>query len=295
MDGSTSRSSINWAYSFDRALLAPSNLLILYKVLGTKALVSTASSQIREIERSYYHAEAYEYPIAVGVLGDGTEVLAHCPDGYNRIAIETLAGGKRLCSAGDGADDVFHSRLQFSPGCRYLLSAGWLWHPVEVANVYDIERALEDDSHLKGQGIFPHWAVAGEVEGACWMDTETLLISTNPEEDSLDAESDGLPPGQLGIWSFRENDWVAHNPFSSHTGTLHGLGRYALSLFDHPRLIDPVAGDVVEEWPQLDTGQQIGSIMLNRTPPIPPFALDASHHRFAVADGGVVSVVELDE
>ncbi len=181
MDGSTTSRTISWAFDFDRALLAPSGLRILYAVLGTKGLVATARHQVRELNRSYYHAGAYEYPIAIGLLSDGTEVLAHCPDGYNRLTIETLSDGERLSSAGNQATDVFHSRLQFSPSGRYLLSAGWVWHPVEIVTVYDMERALADDTYLEGRSLDSQPEVNGEVDGACWLDAETLVVSTNPD------------------------------------------------------------------------------------------------------------------
>jgi hypothetical protein len=125
LDGTTEPRSINWAYPFDRAIISPqSGTLVMYAATGTKGLVARAGRQVRELNRSYYHARAYEYPIAVGRLEDGREVLAHCPDAYNRIALEVLETGERLASAGPESADVFHSRLSFSPTGRYLLSAG---------------------------------------------------------------------------------------------------------------------------------------------------------------------------
>jgi hypothetical protein len=121
LDGAATPRTVNWAYMFDRALVSPSGCFqVLYAALNTKGLVvATESGGVREIDRSYYEAHVYEYPVAVGALPDGREVLVHCPDGYNRLAIEMLAGGERLSAATDKASDVFHSRLQLSPGGRY--------------------------------------------------------------------------------------------------------------------------------------------------------------------------------
>ena len=124
LDGSTKPVTRDWAFGFDRALVAPSGLRVLYSSLGTKALVTNAHYPVRELNRSYYKANAFEYPIAVTELPGGQEALAHCPEGYYRIALETLARGEPLCAASSRAADVFHSRLASVAGS--VEAACWL-------------------------------------------------------------------------------------------------------------------------------------------------------------------------
>jgi hypothetical protein len=62
--------------------------------------------------------------MTIGGLPGGADVLVHCPDGYNRLVIETLDRGERLASATEKAGDLFQSRLAVSPGGRHLLTAG---------------------------------------------------------------------------------------------------------------------------------------------------------------------------
>ena len=295
LGGPAKTSTINWAFNFDRALMGPSGLRALYTATGTKGIVATPNRPVRELNRSYYCANAYEYPVAVGRLSDGREALVHCPDGYNRLTVETLAYGERLCSATDQAADVFHSRLQLSPDGRYLLSAGWVWHPVGVATVHDLDEALEDEAHLDTWGVFPWLSTAGQVEAACWADSDLIVVSTDPEEERIDAEGYGLPEGHVGLWSMSEGAWVAHSPFDGHTGTMHQLGQYTLCLFDHPRLMDPMTGEIVEEWPDIATGHQRSCIMSRHKERVPPVAVDPARNRFAVAADDVVSVVELED
>lgn len=108
LDGVAAPRSVNWSYPFDRALVsAVSGTRIIYQATGTKGIVAQSKKTVRELNRSHYHANAYEFPVALGCLADGREVIAHCPDGYNRIAIELLATGERLASASDAALDVF--------------------------------------------------------------------------------------------------------------------------------------------------------------------------------------------
>lgn len=293
LEGGTTHRSVSWSYPFDRALVSPvSGTRVIYQATGTKALVAKSKRKVRELNRSYYHANAYEYPVAVACLEDGREVIAHCPDGYNRIAIEVLATGERLASASDSAVDLFHSRLSFSPTGRYLLSAGWVWHPYGVVAVYDVDLALRDSTHLDGRGVLKWEAVDAEVEAACWVGPSTVFISGNPDEEALNDEGDGLQPGEFGLWSVEQETWVFRHHFGSHTGTLHRLGDRVLSLYDHPKLIEPGSATVIAEWPELKSGQQISSIVWKQQ--FQPFALDEANSRFAVANGPDIVVVEVD-
>jgi hypothetical protein len=51
---------------------------------------------IRELGRSYYHADAYRYPLALFTLPDGRTGLVHCPAAYNRLEIEDALTGAPL-------------------------------------------------------------------------------------------------------------------------------------------------------------------------------------------------------
>ena len=113
---------------------------MLYTEGGTKGLVREAGRVLREINRSYYHANDHEHPIAPGRVPDGREVLVHCPDHYTKLELEELASGRRLTERLGRGADVFHSRLSLSPDGQRLLSGGWVWHPVTVVEVVDLTR-----------------------------------------------------------------------------------------------------------------------------------------------------------
>lgn len=49
---------------------------------------------------------------------------------------------------------------------------------------------------------------------------------------------------------------------------------------------------MIAEWPDLDTSKQISSIIGKQSPP--PFALDETNRRFAVASGPDFTVVEME-
>jgi hypothetical protein len=70
---------VNYAFPFDAAVSSPSGeYAVIYTRLGTKGLVLRRGEIVREINRSFYCADAYEYPVALLRIADGREVLAHC-------------------------------------------------------------------------------------------------------------------------------------------------------------------------------------------------------------------------
>jgi len=96
-NGETVSGPVRYAYPFDAAVSLPgTSFSAIYARGGTKGLILRDGEILREINRSYYFAAAYEYPIALFRLRSGREVLAHCPDGYSRLEIEDLATGEAL-------------------------------------------------------------------------------------------------------------------------------------------------------------------------------------------------------
>ena len=153
LDGSYGPSGVYFAYRFDRAITSSdARFQVLYETLGTKALVLEHGKILREINRSYYHAGVYEYPIAL-LLVEGRHLIAHCPNEYNELEIEDVLTGEVLTRRSTKACDFFHSRLQASPDSRFLLSAGWVWHPLDAIQVYSISDALHAPSLLDGPGL----------------------------------------------------------------------------------------------------------------------------------------------
>ena len=98
---------------------------------GNKGLLLHDGRIVREIDRSFYHAEAYEYPVALFNDPEGRVLLAHCPGNYCGVELEEAETGRPLTASTDRKpSDFFHSRLAASPHGKRLLSAGWIWHPL---------------------------------------------------------------------------------------------------------------------------------------------------------------------
>src|SRR5262252_2931277 len=178
LDGTIERGSyIPLGPRFDAAIAAPDGRhVVIYQRLGTKALLMRDAKLVRELNRSYYFADTYEYPIGFVSLLDGSTGLIHCPDEYDRIEIERALTGERLTSRESVRADFFHSRLSSNPAGTRFMSAGWIWHPLDWLLTFDVEAALRDPRLLDRTDTFPNAAPIGvEVSAAAWMDNERIV------------------------------------------------------------------------------------------------------------------------
>jgi len=187
-DGTCEESRVSWAFPFDMACATKDGrFAVIYQRLGTKALLLRDGKLLRELNRSYYHAHVYEYPVCLWRASDGRTLLAHCPEDYCRIEIDDAESGIRLTEGLRKPDDFFHSRLLVNSSGTHLLSAGWAWQPWDGVAFYDVAEALHDPTHLdklahRAPGSLN--AAFAEESSACWQTTARVLLgaSSQPED-----------------------------------------------------------------------------------------------------------------
>ena len=286
MDGCTVPAVINWAYRFDSAIISYDGAYrVIYERLGTKGLVLRGNKCLREINRSFYHAHAYEYPVAIVNLSDGAVGLAHCPEAYNRLEIEEIESGNKLTLRAGESPDFFHSRLQVSAD-GYLLSAGWVWHPIDVVHVFSIHEALKSPDHLDKpiKLTLPDDVV--EVNAAAFQgDGQLLLVGKGEEEDSA--------PSYVAQHQIKEGIVKVKCSLESVPGTIMPVGQdHFVGFYEHPKLFEISSGKVIQSWPELNSGKQNSSIIWHHGQP-PPLALDPAGKRFAVAGTDTITVIQL--
>lgn len=183
--------------------------------------------------------------------------------------------------------DCFHSRLRFSPDGRRLLSAGWVWAPVDVLAVYDVRRALAEPEHLDGYGVLSVASAEVEVQSACFLDADRLAVVTAPGDEDEATEEDleaslGLPANTLGVYDFAEGRVTHRSRVAEPLGTIVPFGPHLLSVYGHPKVVDPSSAEVLFRWPDV-RGDQQGSSVLRALPnDRPRLAVDGAHARFAV-------------
>jgi hypothetical protein len=288
LNGTASQPPVYYAYHFDRAVgFKNTDYAVLYEALGTKGLILKGGNIVREINRSYYHASVYEYPLAVFDLPDGRVVIAHCPNCYNEIEIEEIESGKRLFVRHGKAQDFFHSRLQVSSDGEYLISAGWIWHPVDRVRIFSVREALQKPGHLDQYNDLEMPAELFEIHAAAFQRSGKILM----------VGDNGGEPGEEGPYLLR------YNPKDSRIelqvalrevpGTIMPIGdEHLMGFFEHPKLIEISTGKVIQRWPELRSGNQNSSI-IHHIEKLPHLALDPMRNRFAVADKNEITVIEL--
>ncbi|MFD4554785.1 hypothetical protein ACFWP5_10770 [Streptomyces sp. NPDC058469] len=290
--------SVDHGFSFDRSVSSPSGrFTVVYDERGTEALLLEGDRPVRELERDNDHAEDFDYPVALGVLWDGREVLVHCPDEYDVLEIEDAETGERLTGGDRTRNDVFHSRPAVSPGGTHLLSAGWVWHPYGIVEVFDLDRALTDPAVLDGRGVLSLYpGNSSEVISACWLDGDRVAVATGEEfvDEEETAEAADLGRRQLGVWSLSEKRWVHRNRVDFHIGTLIPRGDTVVSLYGHPRLIDVTTGASMMEWPTVEVPSREGSYGITHIP-TPVAALHPDGNRLAVAQPDSIAIIALPE
>ena len=301
VDGTERPIRVGWGYKFDRAIASPSgHYTALLHTLGTKGVLLRDGKFVRELNRSFYHADAYEYPAEFIRLADGREVLVHCPDEYNRLEIEDAESGERLSSRTTKSPDFFHSRLAASADGTHLLSAGWYWHPRGELNVYSVDAALRDPSHLDGVGLVgPPKPWAAEVLAAAFLPDNSVVIEGEPTEERYDeGEEDAelLDKGELGRWSLSEGRWLSRVRVDEIIGTMVGVDACVLGLYGHPKLVDVSTGQVVERWPEIRSGKQTSPIIWHQKEDdlAPPIALDRARGRIAISQADGIHVFHLN-
>jgi hypothetical protein len=300
LDGSCSRPAIHYAYPFDHAAVSSDGLYVaIVTRLGTKGLLLKDGRIIREINRSFYYANAYEYPIAFLNLPDGGTAIAHCPDEYCKLEIEEVESGKRLTSRTSKPRDFFHSRLMVSSDNRFLVSAGWIWHPFDDALVYDLGRAIEQPESLDADTSkdFPLSQSGVMITSAAFAESGFLVVTATDDyydPDDIDpTEQDMLGYYQIGVYDLYAKSFRRKAQLTEPAGELMPLGEnYAIGFYQHPKLIDLETGAILRKWEELNSGDQLGSIIWHQKK-LPPLALDPVNKRFAVASEREITVIQL--
>ena len=301
LDGSHVPSNIIWAFPFDGVATAGgSELAAIYTRFGTKALLLKNGSIVRELNRSFYHAHVYEYPICL-VKHRHRTLLIHCPDEYNQLEIEEAATGERLTARSSRPADFFHSRLAVNPEGSRLLSAGWIWHPWDAVVYFDIEKALQDPTHLDAiDWCAPPSPNIGHAEesSACWQTNTRTIVGggqdddDDPGETARPATEPRLRPRGVVVYDTSTRAVLSSAVLDAPAGPVMPIGEtHAIAFYRHPRLIRLSDGTVEHAWPALFSGEQTSSIHGSGGTPLPAMAFDPAHGRFAIAQSDGIHVV----
>jgi len=179
-DGSVSPATVFAAYPFDRAIgLRHQGILwsIAYANRQTKALLLKDGQIHRELNRSFYFAHAYDYPVALAVDSAGSVVLIHCPCSFDVLVVEDAETALTLATR-KTAEMEFHSRLAVSQDGRHLIDAGWFWHPLGGAWLCDLSALLSQEQTSRSETSF---SLGAEIDSAVFLDNANVVVSSTDE------------------------------------------------------------------------------------------------------------------
>lgn len=147
---------------------------LIYQKRGTKGLLLKNGEVLREINRSYYQSDVYEFPAAFLNYQDRT-YLIHCPNQYCQLDIEDVETGEIFTNIPErNPHDVFHSRLEVSSNNQFILSKGWYWHPFDGVELFEVAKCMENPLLLDEKISLPlDWE---EVPSASFLNDEEILL-----------------------------------------------------------------------------------------------------------------------
>jgi hypothetical protein len=277
---------------FDRSVSsADGKHTLIFTSLGTKGLLlKTPHQLIREVNRSYYCADAYEYPAVFYQTANRT-FLIHCPQEYCRLELEDVETGELITwHKGRKPGDMFHSRLEISPGGRYLISKGWVWHPLDVVAWYDLHACLHNPllldrvdnirlkQHPEDKDVDKEYGYDYEFSTASFV-TDQLLIAVATNENT-----------KIMCWDMDTKKVVNKIEVSQQLGNLLAIDEdWAWDLFQHPKLINLQTGELTWQDKDIFSGAQNSSIIGNTD--LPAIAWNSTTQKLAIAGEQKVDVL----
>jgi hypothetical protein len=252
----------SYAFKFDGAITSADGIYaFIYHRLGTKGLLLKNGELLREINRSYYCANSYEYPAAFVQLKNAT-YLIHCPIAYNQLDFENVETGELVTNkARRKPADIFHSRLEVSPGNTFLMSKGWVWHPLHSINIFDIAECIKKPKLLDQIGLTPN--VDAEVNTASFIDDKKIIIGSSDE--IMDEERTPIfPPKHLAVWDLESNQVSNPVKVDSDFGNLFAIDEMlSWDLLGFPKIINNNSGEIVAKEETINSGKQQSAFMTN--------------------------------
>ena len=121
------------------------------------------------------------------------------------------------------------------------------------------------------------------------MSMSTLL----EDPDGYEVKKEQLSPSQIGLYDLNEKRFVKRVTIDFNVGTLIPLSEnFALTLYEHPKLIDLNSGKVVQSLTDMDVGKQESSI-IHHLENLPIWAVDRDSKRVAIVSNGGIEILSL--
>jgi hypothetical protein len=280
------------AFGFDGSITSQDGQYsFIYKRLGTKGILLKNGEIIREINRTYYHAETYEFPAAF-ITFENKTYLVHCPIDYCQLDFENVETGEIVSNIpGRKPSDIFHSRLSISPDNKYLMVCGWAWHPVDTVELFDVAECFKNPLLLDRSSLFPNFGT--EINSASFIDHERILIGASDEESFDDEVPPTLPQKHIAIWNFIKNEISIPVKVDGEFGSLYAINdKQAWDMFKFPKIINIQTGTIESKLEDINSGLQTSSILHNDIEKYPQIRFDKQTSQIAIrVDNTMIEVL----
>lgn len=272
----------HFAFSFDSSITSQDGQYsFIYKRLGTKGLLLKNGEIIREVNRSFYHAETYEFPAAFISFKNET-FLVHCPIDYCQLDFENVETGEVVTNIqGRKPSDIFHSRLTVSPGNKYLMVCGWAWHPVDTVELFDITACFKNPFLLDKSSLYPDFGT--QVNSASFIDNNRILIASSDEEPFDDEVPPILPQKHIAVWNILTNEISKPVKVNGEFGNIFSINdTLAWDMFKFPKIININTGEIEIKVEEINSGLQTSSILHNDIEDYPQICFNKTTSQIAI-------------
>ncbi|SDP78376.1 hypothetical protein SAMN05428975_2734 [Mucilaginibacter sp. OK268] len=263
----------------------------IYQKLGTKGLLLKEGELLREINRSYYCANVYEYPAAFVTVNNIT-YLIHCPISYCQLDFENVETGEIVTNIPQrNAGDEFYSRLEISSDSKFLMSKGWHWHPVDVVYVFDINECLRNPLMLDHSVLSPD--ADTEICTASFIDNTRVLVGTSGEvfNDEADISLNNFPPKHIAIWYLETNLISKPVKVNGEFGNLFAIDEdQAWDMYLFPKIINIHTGEIIDKDETLDSGKQ-NSAITGQNEQLPQIVFNRQTKQIAISGHGKIEIL----
>ncbi|BAU52252.1 hypothetical protein [Mucilaginibacter gotjawali] len=279
----------HYGYNFDSSIVSSDGqYAFIYKKLETKGLLLKNGELLREINRSYYYADVYEYPAAFVTVNYKT-YLVHCPLEYSRLDFEDVETGELITDIpGRKPSYVFHSRLEINAPNTFLMSKGWCWHPTDVVQVFNIDACINNPLLLDKSILSPNIDV--EVCTASFINDSKIMIGTSDE--AYDDENLNLPLKHVGIWDIGLNEVTNFVKIKGEFGNLYPINdKFSWDTFKFPKIINLDNGEIVDKDESIYSGEQNSSMIGHDSLKYPQIVFNKQTKQLAIKGDGKIEIL----
>lgn len=169
------------------------------------------------------------------------------------------------------------------------MSKGWIWHPVDVINVYKIEDCFINPNWLDKQDYnFPD--VGSEICTASFIDDIQILVGSSDEIIDK-GNMQNLPGKSIGIWNFHDNVFSNVTTPEFEFGNLFSINEtLCWDTYKFPKIICLTNGQIVDKAENIYSGEQKSAILSDKDKQ-PQIAFDKQRKRLAVREKDKVVVL----